>query len=565
MSVEGIGPVGYQKPIADRRATKLSLSILLATPAITGVLMTRSGEMWPILPIGFAIYALTFLLSVSLLNENLSLITGVGILGGVILRAQMVLVSAAFVGRDLPWYMRDVQRVVNSGSTDVIIKQFYNTFPAFHVYLTELYLLLGSPRMAVLGAASIIGVVLPLGAGYFAYVIIQDQRAFALTAALAATSHIAVRFSVIPIAQSLHVMTVGIGAGLLIGYLRSNDRRYGLSLLLVLLLWTASHKLPLFFFGATCIGLLVLDGGYRLLRTQPQASVRYGMVLALTAGLLFAIQSVFLTAYLPLSLAALVVAPEGLTMTAAATGSGPALPLLSTIFTTLASGRLIVGLAALSMGYLLLTHHASARHRLSIGIVGGAIVACFVALAGWAQLNRLFGSLFPLLFAMIGVGYVAVQQSIPSGRKIAAVLLVVLAISQAGSAGLAFDDPRRPQLYVDGQDMGAKDWAATYATEPVMADTQFALAIRPNNLPKVTERVGSATSISGNGVLQRPYSEQDMRSHPVARRDIDQFFYPPVFRLYSDTASDSNDRNLVYNSGSTTISQGPRRAPGSIE
>ena len=536
------------------RLGKISIIILLISPALTGIIMNRTGEMWPFLPIGFVIYSLTFILSVLILNKFLYIITSGGIIGGTILHVQMVLASPTIPGRDPPWYFRGVQRIINSGSTDTIIRRFYDVFNGFHVFLSELYLILGSPNAALVGATTIISIVAPISAGFFAYTLIQNSRTFVVGLALTATSQIAVRFSVIPIAQSIHVMTVGTGMGIIILYLNSGNKKHMITLLLIMGIWTASHKLPLFFLIGACIGILFIGEGYHLLIENKMSATTNLLAILLIAGVLFVLQTSLLTGYAPRSILAFLTTPEGLESASTATGDIVRRPLLSKIFNMLPPGLLIVSYSTLALSMLLLTNYDSYKIRLGVGIVGGAIGTCFLAAAGWAVINRLFGSLFPLLFSILGVGYVVAQREIPNGQIIALILFIILTISQAGAAGLALDDPRRPQPYVSEQDMSAKQWGVSYSTEPITADSQFAISIRPNNLEIATDRFGESPSLTDNGVLQQPYSKEDMQTGLVARRNITYYYYPSVYRLYLET--DDKHRNIIYNSESTKISQG---------
>jgi|GEM_PF-6282484 hypothetical protein len=535
--------------------TKLLCLFLVGIPAVTGAFMHQSGKMWPILTIGFGVYALIFVLGVAVVSRHW-IVVGFGLFGGCIIRIYMVLLPESFPGRDLYWFSLAAQRVVESGSTSVLDMRFYGTFSGFIIYLSELFQIFGSPKVALVAIGIASGIVFPLGVGYFTSAITANSKNAAIATALAAISQSGIRLGVSPIAQTLHVLTVALVAGIVIRYYSRRDLRLLILMLIFLTMWAFTHKLPLDMFGGSLLGILVIDWAYNIWQGRPLQIHQTPMILLLLTGVAFTVQQAILSKYLLQQIIGFLFLPvDRFGFSRGPVGGQEFGPVLS-VFETVSNLRVIVIAGAVAMLILSIKYTHDRKSRAAVGIVGGAIAVVVTGIVGWVALGRLLRSLIPLVIAVIGATYIDIEREIPVGRICAVSLLVLIAVTQAGTPAIALDDPRSAQIYLDSQDTAAKEWGTSHATETVYSDSQFKIGLDPDQIEEVAGRhpQSSAAGISGDSVFppyEIPTKSYDHHGLVVSRTGQD-YFYQYVYEFYSGLSSDR--RSDIYNNGDVTFS-----------
>jgi len=156
--------------------TKLLCLFLVGIPAVTGAFMHQSGKMWPILTIGFGVYALILCLELPLYLD-----TGSSLDSDSSVAALYVFTWFCFRNRfqDVIFTGLVSQHNNELWRVDQLpywICDFYGTFSGFIIYLSELFQIFGSPKVALVAIGIASGIVFPLGVGYFTSAITANSK-----------------------------------------------------------------------------------------------------------------------------------------------------------------------------------------------------------------------------------------------------------------------------------------------------------------------------------------------------------------------------------------------------
>ncbi|WP_152418130.1 MULTISPECIES: hypothetical protein [unclassified Haloferax] len=529
--------------------------LLLIIPALTGTAIHDTGRMWPLLPVGFLLFGLVYIAALIKTEFSWSASVG-GLLGGVLLIVHAVLLPSSFTGRDPSWFFIAAQKIVETGSTDMIYVGFYESISGFPIYLSELILIFDDPSRVPIILAIMVLISLPLAVGYFAQVISPGRVSVTLGIFFAVVGQSSFKFAMVPIAQTLHVVTIAISAGLVVKYDRQSDLRYGFLLLIFLIFWSSIHKLPLVMLLGSLVGIV----GLRLVFQTVQSNRKLVWddlpinLIAIVATLI-AVQQTILTGYVVSRAVTVFTVAQDFGFVTSVAGDVPDLGVLS-VFSTVSNVRVLV--IGASLASIVLFHRLRSRRTLSaLGFVGGAIGIAVVAAIAWVPVTRVLGSLTPLLITVIAGALSYFYSGNLSMKSAATGFIIILIITQAFTAGLVLDDPRTPRRYLDEEEAGSKMWIESFVTDHVYADSQYVLSILPGRLSDVT--IMSKTSLRHGeyGLFRVPRTTDDLQNEPVVKRDISLYFYGWIHQFYEEKPMFVNDRNVIYDSGSVSVSSPP--------
>jgi hypothetical protein len=535
----------------DRRE-KCFLSLLFLIPTVIGILMRLKTTIWPLFNIGFAVFGVVLFAAI-VLTRHPWRIALTGLLGGGVLLSHGVLIFPTLLGRDPPWFFLSAQKVIETGSVGAVSVGFYEHIPGYIVYITELSQLLGGPRSALIGFVAVACITFPVSVGYFAWTIVESRRAAALGMAFAIVSQTALDLAFYPIAQVLHAATICIVGGIFLQFNRESRSQYRYVMLFILLLWLLSHKLPLLMFVGGSLGVLSASAiSSRIFSESVENTTRFVGWTGVLGMALFVSQQTILSPYLANQFIVLFTPLREFGFVTSLAGGPPNIGIYSQLF--LVSNERMVLAASIASLFALFVLHRNQQSWEAIGYIGGSVLVGVVAILAWVSANRIVLSLFPPLMAAMGAGSIIISdRANAGGKRVIALFVVLLIMSQAFAPGPVPDDPRTPQLYLNNEEVESKQWAATYATPPIFGDSHYVLAKSPERLDAVAQIGRSSILSSTRGQFQYPQSEADLRSHTVVTRNINFYFIEWLYEFRQDNPEFETTRNSIYTSGNVTI------------
>ncbi|EMA41374.1 hypothetical protein C448_11986 [Halococcus morrhuae DSM 1307] len=476
------------------RTAKLCTTIYAFAFAIMIVGAHRTSQLFPWLQL--FVFVLAIILFTGLVVGDLSIETStvLAVVLAVSLRLFIFEWPASMIGMDPDKYAVGIHRVIQTESLATLAQSVptYHALPAFHLLNSEVALVSGLRGRNVLVAIPILmGVLLPLtGAVLAARFTRPSNRSVATgtAALLGAIAAIGVLFGYWPIVQTIAVL---VWCPILIALARffaTGDRRF--AALAIFSTGTAlfAHKISMFVVVAAvimalCIRWLRIDQwlGHELSLSSESITPADARTIAALLMVGLALQWVLLTTFartaiigklLPLLASGFSIVPPDKPVRAAIPGNSGIVGIL------IRRGDFLVLLPAVAGASLWLWFRdRSWPMSLLLGAALAPIAIVGVTIVGIGVISPQRAILFgiPVFAAVLGIAIGRINETGTIPYQTAAFALVlVLVVSQAGSASLAPNYPGEPRMYLSDEEVTSKTFMMEHTGGPVAMDFFYA-------------------------------------------------------------------------------------------
>lgn len=471
----------------------------VCTGIFGGVLFAyhTTGQFHPAVQVG--VFASLLLISVISLNERtpssgpILLATAVAI----VYRTLVFIGPSSLIGMDPDAYAVQVVRIAEAGTASGIDFGFYNIaslhfWPAVFAYRFGL-----SPADSLVVYPILVGASPLLAASIVSKVSPRVPMRASVVAAII-TSGLAwnIRFGYTPIAQSTAVFLFLLTILFFLRYLDGYEPVDYLGFIIGAGALTYTHKLPIMLIGFATVLFVLFEAGAAVLG-ETNAKPRAAVTLALPPLLLGVYQNAFITTFAK-NLIAKVVAllgPQNLGLQRSAVVTTHSIPPLTGAEYILVrfGGALLVILVAFCCGVLFLaTRWRNSQIRFLLATTGAVTIlyiAAFVAPeVGQPVRIHFFNEVLLTVIISGGIGLLYSKwphgdHHWPVGRVPAVSLLMgVILVSQLATAPAVPDYPNQPRLYLNGQEIDAKEWTHDRVPDKVYADYYYALEVVPSQI-----------------------------------------------------------------------------------
>lgn len=500
-----------------------------------------TGEFHPVVQIG--VFTSLLLITTGAISEDeqtpWSILLATAVAIGY--RTLVFIGPASLIGMDPDAYAVQVVRIAEAGTASGIDFSFYNVaslhfWPAVFAYRFGL-----SPADSLIVYPILVGATPLLAAAIVSKISPRSHgRAAVLAAVLTAGLAWNIKFGYTPIAQSTAVFLFLLTILFFLRYLDGFQSTDYLGFVLGAGALTYTHKLPIVLIGFAVVLFLVFEFVASVF-DEPHAKPQAVATLALPPLLLVLFQNTFMTKFARNLIAkiAILVGPQELGLHRGAVSATHALPAQTGAEYILVrfGGALLLILLAFCCGlFYLLTRWRDSQVRFVLAATGSVTclyVVGFVAPeVGQPVRIHFFNEV--LLTALIagGIGIIATKWSRRgSDREVAQTaaissLVGVLLVSQLATAPVVPDYPDRPRLYLNHQEVDAKEWTHSRVPTEVHGDYYYALEVVPS---QIEARADSAKPTLAYASSARQFQFQPMTveylNATLLEKDYDYIVY----------------------------------------
>ncbi|SDG29759.1 hypothetical protein [Halorientalis regularis] len=498
------------------RSSKFGLSLTALVLGFAALYTHATSSLYPGLYVGIAAVTVVLVLTalVSDRRTSTSLVAGI-VSVSVFFRLYTFLFPASMIGMDPDRKAISVQRVIETGHTDMIVRYFYQDISLFNVYAAEFGLLAGfDGPMSLLVYAFVLGILLPLTAVTLArHVPNMESGNLVIIAALVSTIE---TFGVVE-GFWIHNQSLGIalwcGVLVCLGVSVRNNRALVVLTSILLVTMAFSHKIPLFMVLSVCSGAVVYGFLYRwdigsnggVLSNSSQTVLWSGVL----SGILLFVQWSFLTGYferLVGKVVALFAIPSGIGQASDLTPAAAVEPLppLLDIGLWRFHGFALLLIAGLAwFGYHLSNWPFQREARLNetvILIMSAAVILAIGAIAGVLKpdivpAGRIFSYSGPVFGVLIALSFAPWYRD--GFWKYSKLLVIcLLLVSQIFSLMVMIDHPDRPRMYLTGGEVEAKEFNHEFTEGDIHTDFYYAKETVPSRIVDIGRgrQVGKITT-----------------------------------------------------------------------
>lgn len=498
------------------RPSKLGLSLTALVVGFAALYTHATSSLYPGLYVGVAVGMITLVLTALVSNRRSSLPLVAGaVCVSVFFRFYTFLFPASMIGMDPDRKAISVQRVIETGHTDQIIRYFYQDVPLFNIYAAEFGLFAGFDGPTSLLVYSIaLGILLPLAA-----VTLTKRISNTETGNLVVIAALVGAIETFGVVEGFWIHNQSLGIALWCGVLVClgasvrNNRAPVILTSILLVTMAFSHKLPLFMVLSVCSGAVVYGVLYRwsigpsddVLPNRSQTLLWSGVL----SGVLLFVQWSFLTGYfdrLVQKVVALFVIPSGIGRASNLTPAAAVEPLppLLDIGLWRFHGFALLSIAGLAwFGYHLSNWPLQREARpnetvilvmpaaviLAIGAIGGVLKPNIIPVGRVLSFSGpVFGVLIALSFAP------RYQDGLRKYGKVLAICLLL--VSQIFTLMVMIDHPDRPRMYLTGGEVEAKEFNHEFIKDDIHTDFYYAQEVVPSRIVDTgrDQQVGEITT-----------------------------------------------------------------------
>lgn len=526
------------------RKVKVLLILFTIFFSSTVLAIHSNTRIFPIGVLGLVIISL-FVVLMGLVDDSISVILAItiGILSSVSIRIINFFYYPTLIGRDSNFFAVAATRVIRTGEISGITSLFYNTISGFMIWIATLNHILGIPLDQTFVVLPIAISIVALLSGYILarnLVPFSKNRAGLLAVSLVIVGPRISIYSYLSRAQSFQIITYLLAFYLLLRWVQTSDWRIGISLIIIMIHYTVSYKLPLPFVVGGIIMFIVMTNMVNRFRFagSERSHIR---IMSVLVTILMLTQIILVTNYGLDVLARLYLGSRVSATAAVDLGPDPA-----GILSFIPTNGIVILLTISGIGWCYLFYKDNKKHNvlmyLSVIAFTVASLAATVLSDSTPTFFRISGAVIPVLLVLIAVAFVRYRPY--ASRRTVIGFAILLIVLQGSMVGIAPDDPRRAQMYLTHEEVEAKEFGYNHIRSEVGTDDIFARQRLPSRFYLLSERNNNARLISPSDKFQPIYeSEASM----IVERNTNTYFSKESLIIFMNVSG--NNCSQIYHNG----------------